>query len=181
MKKLKSEKQVVVLDTSAFIAGFDPLSIMHDVYSVKAVEMELAAGSLPFVRFKTAVDNGKLRLKAPRAEFLRRVKESSHDVGDVFFLSDVDSQVLALALELKDSGNEPLIVTDDYSIQNVANQLGLEFAPLMTFGIRFRLHWVRYCPACRRKYPPDYKFKKCEVCGTELKRKPLRKTALKRE
>jgi UPF0271 protein len=181
MKKLKSEKHVAVLDTSAFIAGFDPLSIMHDVYSVKAVEMELAAGSLPFVRFKTAVENGKLKLKAPRAEFLRRVKESSRDVGDVFFLSDVDSQVLALALELKDSGNEPLIVTDDYSIQNVANQLGLEFAPLMTFGIRFRLHWMRYCPACKRKYPPDYKHKKCEVCGTELKRKPLKKTALKRK
>lgn len=171
----------MVLDTSAFIAGFDPLSIVDDVYSVGAVEVELASGSLPWVRFKTAVENGKLKLKAPKAEFLDRVKESSRDVGDMLFLSDVDLQVLALALELKSAGNEPFIVTDDYSIQNVANQLGLEFAPLMTFGIRFRLHWIRYCPACRRKYPPDYKHKKCEVCGTELKRKPLRKSALKRE
>ena len=150
------------------------------MYSVSAVEVELASGSLPWVRFKTAVENGKLKLKAPKAEFLDRVKESSRDVGDVFFLSDVDFQVLALAFELKSAGNEPLIVTDDYSIQNVANQLGLEFAPLMTFGIRFRLHWIRYCPACRRKYPPDYKHRKCEVCGTELKRKPLRKTMVRR-
>ena len=171
----------MVLDTSAFIAGFDPLSIVDDVYSVGAVEVELASGSLSWVRFKTAVENGKLKLKAPKAEFLDRVKESSRDVGDMLFLSDVDLQVLALALELKSAGNEPFIVTDDYSIQNVANQLGLEFAPLMTFGIRFKLHWIRYCPACRRKYPPDYKHKKCEVCGTELKRKPLRKSALKRE
>ncbi len=171
----------MVLDTSAFIAGFDPLSITDDVYSVGAVEVELASGSLPWVRFKTAVENGKLKLRAPKAEFLDRVKESSRDVGDMLFLSDVDLQVLALALELKGAGNEPFIVTDDYSIQNVANQLGLEFAPLMTFGIRFRLHWIRYCPACRRKYPPDYKHRKCEVCGTELKRKPLRKTALKKE
>lgn len=171
----------MVLDTSAFIAGFDPLSITDDVYSVAAVELELAAGSLPWVRFKTAVDNGKLRLRTPRVEFLDRVKESSRDVGDVFFLSDVDLEVLALALELKGAGNEPLIVTDDYSIQNVANQLRLEFASLMTFGIRFRLHWVRYCPACRRKYPPDYRHRKCEVCGTELKRKPLKKTVVKRK
>lgn len=171
----------MVLDTSAFIAGFDPLSIGDDVYSVGAVEVELASGSLPWVRFKTAVENGKLKLRAPKAEFLDRVTESSRDVGDVFFLSDVDLQVLALALELKSGGNEPFIVTDDYSIQNVANQLGLEFAPLMTFGIRFRLHWIRYCPACRRKYPPDYKHRKCEICGTELKRKPLKKTALKRK
>ncbi len=171
----------MVLDTSAFIAGFDPLSIKDSVYSVTAVEMELASGSLPWVRFRTAVENGKLKLRATKAEFLDRVKESSRDVGDVLFLSDVDLQVLALALELKNAGNEPLIVTDDYSIQNVANQLGLEFAPLMTFGIRFRLHWIRYCPACGRKYQPDYKHRKCEICGTELKRKPLKKTALKRE
>jgi UPF0271 protein len=142
--------------------------------------VELASGSLPWVRFKTAVENGKLKLKAPSEEFLDRVKESSRDVGDMLFLSDVDLQVLALALELKSAGNEPLIVTDDYSIQNVANQLGLEFAPLMTYGIRFRLHWIRYCPACRRKYPPDYRHRKCEVCGTELKRKPLRKTMVRR-
>lgn len=171
----------MVLDTSAFIAGFDPLSIVDDAYSVGAVEEELASGSLPWVRFKTAVENGKLKLRAPKAEFLDRVKESSRDVGDVLFLSDVDMQVLALALELKSAENEPLIVTDDYSIQNVADQLKLEFAPLMTFGIRFRLHWIRYCPACRRKYPPDYKHKRCENCGTELKRKPLRKTALRKE
>ena len=171
----------MVLDTSAFIAGFDPLSITDDVYSVRAVEEELASGSLPWVRFKTAVENGKLKVRAPKAEFLDRVKESSRDVGDVLFLSDVDMQVLALALELKSAENEPLIVTDDYSIQNVADQLELEFAPLMTFGIRFRLHWIRYCPACRRKYPSDYKHKRCENCGTELKRKPLRKTALKKE
>lgn len=168
----------MVLDTSAFIAGFDPLSIADSVYSVKAVETELASGSLPWIRFKTAVENDKLKVRAPNPEFLDRVKESSGDVGDVFFLSDVDIQVLALALELKSAGNRPLIVTDDYSIQNVANQLSLEFAPLMTFGIRFKLHWIRYCPACRRKYPPDYKHRKCENCGTELKRKPLRKTAL---
>jgi len=169
----------LILDTSALIAGFDPFSVANDVYSVGVVELELASGSLPWVRFKTAVENGKLKLIAPSEEFLDRVRESSRDVGDVFFLSDVDLQVLALALELKSAGSEPLIVTDDYSIQNVANQLGVEFAPLMTYGIRFRLHWIRYCPACRRKYPPDYRLRKCEVCGTELKRKPLRKSVVK--
>jgi UPF0271 protein len=170
----------VVLDTSAFIAGFDPLSITDNVYSVGAVEEELASGSLPWVRLKTAVENGKLKLRVPKAEFLDRVKESSRDVGDMLFLSDVDLQVLALALELKSAGNEPLVVTDDYSIQNVANQLGLEFTSLMTFGIRFRLHWIRYCPACRRKYPPDYKHRQCEICGTELKRKPSKKTMVRK-
>jgi UPF0271 protein len=178
---LKPKRRIIVLDTSAFIAGFDPHSVSNATYSVEAVEAELASGSLPWVRFKTAVQNGKLKLKTPDQKFLDKVKRSSQEVGDVFFLSDVDLQVLALALELKGNGNEPLVVTDDYSIQNVANQLNLKFASLLTFGIRFKLHWIRYCPACRRKYPPDYQHKKCEICGTTLKRKPLRKVAVEKE
>jgi len=169
-----------VLDTSAFIAGFDPLAITDMVYTVPAVGQELISNSLVYTRFKTAVDSYKLQMRTPSKLFLGRVRESSKVVGDVRFLSEVDMEVLALALELKSFGENPLIVTDDYSIQNVANQLGLEFAPLMTFGIRYRLNWAIYCPACHRKYPADYKLKTCQACGTELKRKPLRKTLLRR-
>lgn len=167
------------MDTSAFVAGFDPLSIREEQYTVPMVRKEIAGNTMAWVRFKTAVESGKLRVKMPRGHFLEEVKASSKLVGDVFFLSEADFQVLALALELKKHGFSPLIATDDYSIQNVANQMGIEFASLATFGIRFRLEWIRYCPACHRKYPADYKFRKCEVCGTELKRKPLRKRLLK--
>jgi len=144
------------------------------------VEGELVSNSLPWVRFKTAVESGKLRVKRPSTHFLDKVKESSKAVGDVLYLSEVDLQVLALALELMSTSHDPLIVTDDYSIQNVANQIGIDFTSLMTFGIRYRLHWILYCPACHRKYPSDYKFKSCQVCGTELRRKPLRKTPIKK-
>jgi UPF0271 protein len=174
-------RRAIVLDTSAFIAGFDPLSFSGEVYSVPAVEGELIPNSLPWTRFKTAVESGKLRLKTPSHVFLERVKESSKTVGDALVLSAVDLQVLARALELKNAESNPLIVTDDYSIQNVANQLGVEFTSLMTFGIRFRHHWVMYCPACYRKYPPDYSSAVCEVCGTKLKRKPLRKTLVRKQ
>ena len=172
------KKLIVVLDTCAFIAGFDPFSVDEEQYSVPIVKNELFSNSLAWVRFNTAVERGKLKVRTPSVSFLDRIKEASKTVGDVLFLSDVDVQVLALALELKSKGYNPLIVTDDYSIQNVANQIGLKFAPLMTFGIRFRLYWILYCPACHRKYPSDCKLKFCEVCGTQLKRKPLRKTPL---
>jgi UPF0271 protein len=172
-------RRAVVLDTSAFIAGFDPLSFSGEIHSVPAVERELIPNSLPWTRFETAVESGKLQLKTPSHVFLERVKESSKMVGDALVLSAVDLQVLARALELKHAGSSPLIVTDDYSIQNVANQLGVEFTSLMTFGIRFRHHWIMYCPACYRKYPPNYKSEVCEVCGTKLKRKPLTKTLVR--
>ncbi|MFB0501163.1 MAG: NOB1 family endonuclease [Candidatus Bathyarchaeia archaeon] len=171
----------MVLDTSAFIVGFDPSSVDEEQYSVPMVRKELISNSLPWVRFNTARESGRLRVKTPNTRFLKRVKEASKTVGDMRFLSDVDMQVLALALELKSAGRDPHIVTDDYSIQNVANQICVNFTSLVTFGIRFRLHWILYCPACHRKYPPDYKPKLCEVCGTQLKRKPLRKTPVRKQ
>ena len=177
---MTAKERVIVLDTSAFIAGFDPLTIQDKQYSVPLVKDELVSNSLPWTRLTTAVGSAKLKIKQPDIEFLDKVKKASKKVGDVLSLSEADLQVLALALELKGGGYSPLIVTDDYSIQNVANQIGVEFAPLMTFGIRFRLHWILYCPACHRKYPSDYRLKKCEVCGTMLKRKPLRKTLVKK-
>jgi UPF0271 protein len=139
------------------------------------VEEEIRANTMIWVRFKTAVENRKLAVKAPAEEFLSRAEAAAVSVGDTFFLSETDKQILALALELKAADSNPQIVTDDYSIQNVAAQLGIEFASLATFGIRRVLEWIRYCPACRREYPPDYGSTKCAVCGTELKRKPRKK------
>ena len=177
---MSDKEKTVILDTSAFIAGFDPFSIENVQYSVPMVEKELFSDSLSWTRFKAAVENKKLHIKEPDMAFVKRIKEASKTVGDISFLSEADLQVLALALQVKKSGEAPLIVTDDYSIQNVANQIGVEFAPLMTFGIRFRLHWIRYCPACYRKYPADYKSKVCKICGTRLKRKPLKRHLLKK-
>jgi UPF0271 protein len=168
-------ERALVLDTSAFVAGFDPFSIAEKQYTVPTVRDEIRENSMAWVRFKTAMDSGKLLMRPPKKIFMDKVKTSATIIGDAFFLSNADLQVLALALELKADGYSPLIVTDDYSIQNVANQIGIEFTSLATFGIRFRLRWIRYCPACHKKYPADYKLRKCEVCGTELKRKSVKK------
>ena len=162
------------------MAGFDPFSISEEQYTVPAVKKEILGSSIIRVRFKTAIESRKLKVRTPKKIFMNKVKASAKLVGDAFLLSEADLQVLALALELKTMGRSPSIVTDDYSIQNVANQMGVDFTSLATFGIRFRLQWIRYCPACHKRYPADYKHNRCEVCGTELKRKPLRKKLLKR-
>jgi UPF0271 protein len=164
---------VIVLDTSAFIAGYDPLSVSDEQFSVPNVMEELIADSLPWIRFNAAAESGKLTVRTPKERSMRMVKESSKALGDVRYLSVADLHVLALALELRDEGYWPSIVTDDYSIQNVANHLNVGFSSLMTYGIRYRLHWILYCPACHHKYSPDYKPKNCQICGTTLKRKPL--------
>jgi UPF0271 protein len=164
-----------VLDTSAFLAGFDSFSINEEQVTAPKVEEEIRTNSMTFLRFRTAIESGRLKIKVPSEECLERVGTSATSVGDSFFLSETDMQILALALELKATGNDPLIITDDYSIQNVATQTGIEFASLSTFGIRRLLIWIRYCPACHKEYPADFGSKECGICGTELKRKPMRR------
>jgi endoribonuclease Nob1 len=168
-------RRVIVLDTSAFVAGLDPFSTREDQYTVPAVRDEIPEDSVMGFKFKTAEENGKIKIENPTEENMEKAKKSALEVGDSFFLSETDLQLLALAIELRERGLSPLIATDDYSIQNVAKQMGIEFASLVTFGIRRCLEWLRYCPACHKAYPSEYKSSNCEVCGTALKRKPLRR------
>ncbi|MCK5631025.1 hypothetical protein KAH85_00535 [Candidatus Bathyarchaeota archaeon] len=167
--------RILILDASAFISGFDPLSVHQVQYSVPAVKDELTSGSLPWTRLTTASKIGRLRIKPPKSSFLSKVEDVSKTIGDLLVLSNTDKQLLALAFEFKEAGCRPLIITDDYSMQNVAHKLGVEFSALMTLGIRYRFRWLIYCPACYHKFPGDYGFKSCSICGTKLKRKPVDK------
>jgi rRNA maturation endonuclease Nob1 len=68
----------MVLDTSAFLAGFNPCSISEDQATVSKVQEEIKTNSMTWVRFKTAVENGKLKVKAPSEEFLNKAKASAN-------------------------------------------------------------------------------------------------------
>lgn len=179
METSSKRGKIIILDTSAFLAGFDPFLAEGTLCTVPLVKEEITGRSMTTVRFETAVQSGKIRVKSPSVAFLDKVKMYADQVGDTLFLSDTDYQILALALELRADGHEPFILTDDYSIQNVANQMKIGFMPLTTLGIRRRWQWLRYCPACHKKFTSRYKAKKCDVCGTELKRKPYKKDRLK--
>jgi endoribonuclease Nob1 len=164
----------MVLDTSAFVGGFDPFGISEEQVTTLSVEQEVKRNPMTLLRLEMAMESGRIKLRVPAKEFLEQVKTCATSVGDAHYLSATDMEVLALALEIKAASNNPQIVTDDYSIQNVATKLGLPYVSLVTFGIKRVLTWIRYCPACHRTYPPNTKATVCMVCGTELKRKPQR-------
>ncbi len=173
-----SRGKIFVLDTSAFVAGFDPFSLGVEQVTVPKVEEEIKRNTMNKLRFETAIESGRVKVKAPSKEYINQIMASSSKVGDSFKLSETDIELLALALELKASGYNPQIVSDDYSIQNVATKVDIEFSALATFGIKRLIEWIRYCPACYREYPANSSAKECKVCGTALKRKP-RRTAKK--
>ncbi|MEM2145391.1 MAG: NOB1 family endonuclease [Candidatus Jordarchaeaceae archaeon] len=163
-----SRRKIIILDTSAFVAGFTPSTVDLYAYSVQDVERELK-DSLALSRFQAALKAGKLKILNPEPYFVEEVKEISKETGDRLYLSEADLHVLALAIQLKNKSYSPILVTDDYSMQNVATKMGIKFASLATLGIKYYLKWLVYCPACRHKYPTDHKNKYCKVCGTKLK------------
>ncbi len=177
----KSGKNAIIIDTSALVAGFDPFAVNEEQYTVPKVIGEITGDTMSWFRFKTAIENGRVKIRTPEKASVEKAKTFASAVGDFFLLSKTDLQVLALALELKIHGYSPLIATDDYSMQNVASEMNIGFAALSTFGIRRRLRWIRYCPACHKKYPANYKSLRCEVCGTRIKRKPLTESSVDRK
>lgn len=163
---------VTVLDTSAFIMGYNP-SKPGEAFSVTAVEDELLEGTMPHLRFQMFKDKGDLIIREPTAAARKIIGESVSHLGELSYVSQADREILALALDLKMENREPVIVSDDYAIQNLAEHLKLNYRSLANYGILHKFEWIMYCPACQRKYKPP--LKKCTFCGTLLKRKVLSK------
>jgi UPF0271 protein len=124
------------------------------------------------MRLEMAIENGKIEVRSPLEKYKIETQEIANNLGDSYLLSETDSDLLALALELKTEGLNPKIVTDDYSMQNVASQMKIDFVSMTTIGINRLLKWIRYCPGCYKRYPSNYKLNVCSICGTKLKRKP---------
>lgn len=103
-----------------------------------------------------------LRVSDCTAGSLSIVKEAAKKTGDIGRLSDVDMTVLALAIDV--SGT---ILTDDYSIQNVAKTLNIDYKPVGMQGIKKVEKWNYRCVGCGKWYKES--MKECPICGHLLR------------
>jgi UPF0271 protein len=158
--------------------GLDPLGLEFESYSVPEVSDELRQQTGPSYRLSVSTASGKMKIQSPSRSSLNEVLDEARALGDKVVLSGADRSIVALALDLSKEGKTPIIVSDDYAVQNVAEALELKYQSLATFGIREKFNWVLYCPGCFRKYP-NGEAQDCLVCGTKLKRKPVDKEAAK--
>jgi UPF0271 protein len=158
--------------------GLDPLGLDFESYSVPEVADELREQTGPSYRLTVSRSSGKLTIRNPTAASLEEVAEKARVLGDRVVLSKADTGVLALALDLRGEGKTPVIVSDDYAVQNVAEGIRIAYQPLATLGIREKFSWIYYCPACYKRYAQT-DLQVCQVCGTKLKRKPVQKQAAK--
>ncbi|MCS7142545.1 MAG: DNA-binding protein [Aigarchaeota archaeon] len=171
MRSGSTDRRIYVLDTTAFIAGpIDPTR--DDLYTVPSVLEEVKRDLIQTARVEGLVVSGRVKVVQPPEREVEAVRVSSSRVGEGRRLSRTDVEVIALALHLRETtGHEVVVLSDDYSVQNVAETLGLQWSSLRHKGISARIEWEYYCPVCMRSYPSG-RVRGCDVCGGPLRRRP---------
>ncbi len=149
----------LVLDATAIRSGMT-ISGQHEWFITPSVMDELKKG-------KTGKDlelliDLSLKVACPTEESIEKVKRAAEVTGDISRLSNTDVDVLALALELG-----ARILTDDYSIQNLARVLKIEYQPGTTTGIKEVFHWTYRCRGCGRTF--DKEHENCPICGSDIR------------
>jgi UPF0271 protein len=175
--------EIFILDATALISGLDPNVINRNLWTVTEVIDEIK-DSRNRLRIEMAIENKTIKIGRPSLTAIDKIHQTAEKSGDIVALSDTDIKILALALELKDQGHEIVILTDDYSVQNVASRLKIESKAYTTAGIRYEIRWELYCPSCFHELPWINTKRKqifCEICGTKMKRRPYNKRKFKEQ
>ncbi len=113
-----------------------------------------------------SLDTGRLKVWEASSSSVRLVEERLKEIGGE--LSETDMRVIALGLDLRGRGMDPVILTDDYGLQNLAEVLGVEYSSVATAGIRSVYRWRKQCPACKREFGVERES--CPICGNRLRR-----------
>lgn len=166
------DKKVYVLDASAFmIGGIEPREGV--LYTTESVVSEVRGSIIQKSRVEGLVASRMLNLCSPQKRYIELVVQRSTELGELRSLSETDIEILALALELKDQGLDVTIISDDYSIQNIAASFKIKWSGIKYLGISQLIQWKMVCEMC--KYETyDIKDIFCPKCGLKMKRKPWR-------
>ncbi len=147
-----------VLDTSALMSGrpfegelFTTDDVLRELRRQKAITPQLET----FLAVK-------VRVVSPSREALDQVRRQSEGTGDAHRLSPTDIGLLAVASELRAT-----LVTDDYSIQNLAQVLEIPYEPVLERGITEVVRWRYRCTGCGKQY--EAWVEPCSVCGAKLR------------
>ena len=152
----------LVLDSSAILSG-KINSTDHEFYTSPLISNELERSDMS-EKFQYLIDAG-LRIMAPTQKSVDSVRESARKTGDINRLSEPDIELLGLAFEL-----DGVILTSDYSIQNLASELKVRYISLDEHEITNVITWQYQCKGCAQIF--SEKQKECPVCGSDLRFKP---------
>jgi len=154
----------LVVDANIFVEGLAPgmLGLDYELLMPPEVEYEVrnkGAGDV----LDLAIGAG-LRICSPTELYMEQVDRAAKKTGDDLRLSYADRVLLALALE-----EEGGIISDDYSVQNLARVLGIPLIKGVQKGIERVIRWQNKCTGCGKLFEEGSKEKDCPICGSDLK------------
>jgi len=139
-----------VLDASVFIHGYGRDLDFEDPVTTPAVIDELESEQAATVRQLIGPT-----VQEPAPAVHEEVAERAR--ADELDISGTDTGVVALARQ-----RGAVLVTDDYSLQDLAARVGVEVRGFGEEGISEQREYERYCPGCGKVTDDD----QCPRCGT---------------
>lgn len=164
----KSDKnKIFILDTSAILSG-KPIELLDsEICTTINIEREFSRNSRDRNNFLFLKESG-LKFFLPQGKSIEIVKKKAKETNDFSRLSKIDIEIIALAYELKLTTNKKVVIlSEDYSIQNVANFLKIEFETISDKVITKRFKWKWRCRGCGRYFKED--LNECPICGSETR------------
>ena len=172
----KKKSKIFILDTSAILSG-KPINLDNvKMVTAQGISNELKPGGRDYQSFQFLKERG-LTIHSPSSESIEKIKAISRKTGDINRLSDTDIEILALAIDFG-KNDEVIILTDDYSIQNTANMLNINFESISQEGITKRFKWSCRCRGCGKKFKDNIKI--CPICGAETRNIVSSKKSIKK-
>lgn len=157
---------VYVLDTSSLLVLHVPrgsITCNHVLMEVRNKRIKDIVTGL--------VEGGVLRVAEPSVGYIRMASEVCRELGEFSELSTADVHVIALAVMLRDSGEEVAVLTDDFSIQNILRYLGIDYSVIRR-GIKKGIKWVVRCSSCGMRFNEMPSEGVCSRCGGRVVRAP---------
>ncbi|MFX0093683.1 MAG: hypothetical protein ACFFBD_18165, partial [Candidatus Hodarchaeota archaeon] len=137
-----------ILDASAIIHFQAVLPEHPNIrYVISHSVFEELTTRLTQYRFQVLEEKHLITYLEPSSEALNEALTAAGKVGSLQSLSQADIDVIALAIDLKSSTKKRLIVvTNDFSIQNVCSFLNIPFQPTENaFKIKDEIEWTWIC------------------------------------
>jgi len=164
---------VYVIDAGVLISTWTDKKLESNFCTTPGI-IEEVRNRMSRFRAETLFLLEKMHERTPSIDEVKRIESVATSTGDRSVLSNNDIELIALASTLISEGEDVILVSTDFAVLNTATQLDI---PIIDPNMRFKkkIVWGMSCPACQYRSKTPARDTECPVCGTPMKRTPLRK------
>ncbi|MFX0102656.1 MAG: NOB1 family endonuclease [Candidatus Hodarchaeota archaeon] len=158
---------VLLIDTTLFLHGNAHVTNRNDVEVwIPQEVIDEVKSKISRLRMEQVLNADQVQIRSALPEAMKKAEDDARTTGDLGNLSRADIGLIALANEAIRIGFDPIVYTDDYSIQNVLKYQKIKFKSTTNDGIQKLIKWIYVCQACGAKFQKPQQNDECKECGT---------------